>query len=203
MASLFDSRDLVYARRTSGVGDLVGGGQEHWELSGLDGTIVATVEETDLTALRRAGRLLNNLFPDQQRRHLAIRDSSGRAQFEVLTRPPKPGLEYAEVRTADGAPAGSVRLIRPAGSDHVGLGFYDVQDNRLGEARYAQKKTARNGHRTLDLVAAGGASIGDLASTKTQGGSGPTGYQLAITEALSEPLRSLVYAAPVVWYFVH
>ena len=48
----------------------------------------------------------------------------------------------------------------------------------------------------------GGALIGELASTKTRGGSGPTGYRMTITETLSEPFRSLVYAAPVVRYFV-
>lgn len=204
MPSLFGSNDLVYARCPSGVGDLVGGGRERWEVSGLDGTIVATVEETDLTALRRAGRFLNNLFPDQQRRRLEMRDSSsGRTQFEVLTQPPKLGLEYAEIRAADGPPAGSVRLIRPDGSDHFGLGFFDVQDNRLGVARYARKKTAGSGHPTLDLLAADGTVIGEFASTKSRAGSGPTGYRMTITETLPEPLRSLVYAAPIVRHFVH
>lgn len=203
MPNLFDSTDLVYARRPPGVGDFVGGGREQWEVSGPDGTVVATVEEIDLTALRRAVRFLNNLFPDQQRRHLEMRDSSGQAQFVIFTQPPKLGLEYAEVRAADGPLAGSVRLIRPDGSDHVGLGFFDSQDNRLGEARYARQKSAGSGHLTLDLLAAGGRSIGELASTKTRGGSGPTGYRMIITETLSEPLRSLVYATPIVRHFVH
>jgi hypothetical protein len=198
----FRTTELLYARRWAGLGELVGGGDERWEISDTNGRAVATVVETDLTMLRRVGRFLNNLFPDQQRRRLEVQDSASRTLFTIIRVPPKLGLEYAEVWMGDGSPAGTIRLIRPDGSDRPGLGFYNPRDERLGEIRHSQESTRATGHSTSAILAADGTKIGRLANTKTRGGGGPDGYRLRISQDLPDPLRSLVYASPVVRYFI-
>ena len=202
MSDLFGTPELLYARRSPGLGELLGGGDEHWEIVDANNQAVGSVVETDLTVLRRAGRFLNNLFPNQQRRQLEVRDGTGQVLFAIIKPTPKLGLEYAEVRTASGAPVGTVRLIGVDGQDLLGLGLFGVDDERLGEIRPSPKRTSASGHRTFEVFSAAGAEIGELASTKTRNGGGPAGYRLRVGQELSDPLRSLVYASPIVRYFV-
>ena len=202
MSDLFGVKELLYTRRWAGVGEFLGGGDERWDLTDIDGRVVATVVETELTVLRRAGRFLNNLFPDQQRRRLEIRDSADHTLFTVVKQPPKLGLEYAEVWTDDGSAAGTIRLINPAGSDRFGLGFYDPQDERFGEVRSAKKKTSATGSNTFAVLTADGTQIAEFSGVKTHGAGGPVGYRLHVGQDLSEPLRTMVYASPLVRYFM-
>jgi hypothetical protein len=37
---LFGSTELVYARRSPGLGEFFGGGDEHWEVSEVNGQVV-------------------------------------------------------------------------------------------------------------------------------------------------------------------
>jgi hypothetical protein len=195
--------ELQYARRSPGIGELLGGGNEHWEIVDAGNQTVATVTEADLTVLRRIGRFLNSLFPNQQRRQLEVRDRMGGVLFTITKPPPKPGLEYAEVRTGEGASAGTIRLIGVNGSDHLGLGLFGPDDERLGEIRYSPKRTSTSGHKTFEVFTAAGTKIGEMASTKTRNGGGPVGYRLRVSQELSDPLRSLVYASPIVRHFIH
>lgn len=201
MSRLFGAAELLYARRSAGLGELLGGGEEHWEILDADSqAVVGTVAETDLTVLRRAGRLLNNLFPAQQRRSMEVRSADGRALFAIAKPPPKLGLEYAEVY-ADSL-LGTVRLVRTG--DQLGLGLFDPRDEGLGEVRFSPERSVASGHKTFTVVAAGGRPIGELQSTKNLGGvGGPTGYRLRVDQDPSDPLRTLVYASPVVRYFLH
>lgn len=203
MTGLPSPGELRYTRLSAGVGDLLGGGDEHWEIFAADGGVVATVTETDLTVLRRAGRFLNNLFPYQQARSLEVRSTEGETLLAIVKPSPKPGLEYAEVRTHDGAPAGTVRLTEVHGTDRLGLGLFGVNDERLAEVRYSSERTSASGHRTFDLVTADGSAIGEMASTKTRGGGGPVGYRLRVDRELADPLRSLVHAAPIIRHFIN
>lgn len=180
--TFFTSTELVYARRPPPLGDLVGGFAEHWDISTADGAIAATVEES-MSALGRAGRFLSNRFAYQQRHRLRVVDPAGRPLLLIVKPPPRLGLEYAEVRDADGVAAGTVRLIEG------GLGFYDCGDARLGEAR--------KNRRTHEMVAADGSAIGEFASTATRGE-----YRLRVADGLGDPLRSLVRAAPIVAHFL-
>jgi hypothetical protein len=203
VSDLFGTAELLYARRSPGLGELLGGGDEHWEILDADGQAVASVSETDLTVLRRAGRFLNNLFPDQQRRRLEVRDGAGEVLFAITKPTPKMGLEYAEVTLASGAPAGTVRLVDVAGAGGFGLGLFGADDERLGEIRPAPKRTSASGHKTFAVLDAAGTEIGELASTKTRNGGGPVGYRLRVAAEPADPLRSLVYASPILRHFVH
>lgn len=197
VGDLFDSAELLYSRRTPSPH-----GREHWEIS-CAGDLLATVVETRLTLLDHAGRLLNNLFPAQRRHRLEVRDPGGRTLFGMVRQPPRLGLEHADVRTGDGAPIGTVRLVRTGEDD--GLGLYDTRDVRVGEARPDRRTTAATGHRTFALVGADGRPIGRFSSTTTRGGTGPAGYRLTITAeppAPPEPLRTLVYATPIARFFM-
>jgi hypothetical protein len=171
-------------------------------VSDATGAVIATVVESDVSMMRRAGRLLNNLFPNQQRHQMEVRDRTGQTLLTIIRQPPKLGREYAEVQMAGGVPAGTVRLIRATGSDQLGLGLFDAQDAQLGEVRYSQVRTIASGHKSFGVFAADGFEIGDLASTRARGGGGPVGYRLRVGKSLTEPLRSLVYASPVVRYFI-
>lgn len=202
MCDLFGTPELLYTRRWAGFGEFLGGGDERWDLTDGDDRVVATVVETDLTVLRRAGRFLNNLFPDQQRHRLEIRDSTDHTLFTVVKQPPKLGLEYAEVWMGDGSPAGTIRLISPEASDRFGLAFYDPRDERLGEVRYAKTKTSATGSNTFAVLTADGTEIAEFSGVRTHGGGGPVGYRLHVSQDLSEPLRSMVYASPIVRYFI-
>lgn len=182
--TFFTSTELVYARRPPPLGDLVGGFAEHWDISTADGAIAATVEES-MSALGRAGRFLSNRFAYQQRHRLRIVDPAGGPLLLIVKPPPRLGLEYAEVRDADGVAAGTVRLIEGSG----GLGFYDRGDARLGEAR--------KNRRTHEMFAADGSPIGEFAGTATRGG-----YRFRVAGGLGDPLRSLVRAAPIVAHFL-
>jgi hypothetical protein len=194
--SFFTSTELVYARRRPPFGDLVGGFPEHWDICDSGGAIVATIEE-NMSPLGRAARFLSSRFAYQQRHRLEVLDSSGRPLLVIVKPPPKLGLEYAEVRSADGAGTGTVRLIRPEGSDFPGLGLYDRHDTRLAEARENRKKAGAPGHRTYEVSTGDGGMIGEFASTTTRGD-----YRLRAADGLAEPLRSLMRAAPVVGYYL-
>jgi len=201
---LFGSAELLYARRSSGIGELLGGGDEHWEIVDANSQdVVGTVAETDLSVLRRAGRFLNNLFPAQQRRSLEVRDGAGQALLSIAKPVPKLGLEYAEVHQGDGVPAGTIRLVRTAGPDQLGLGFFDPRDERLGEIRYSPERSSATGHKTFTVITADGLPAGELQSTRSRGGGGPVGYRLRVDDDPPDPLRSLIYASPVVRYFIH
>lgn len=193
---LFDAADLLYARRTPR-----SRGRERWEIS-YDGDVLATVVETRLTVLDHAGRLLTNLFPAQQRHRLEVRALDEEILFGVVRQPPRLGLEYADVRTGDGSPVGTVRLVRTGKDDGLGLGLYDTRDTRVGEARPDGDGTAASGHRTFALIGADGTRIGRFASTTTCDGAGPVGYHLTVTGAPPEPLRTLVYATPIARFFM-
>lgn len=178
----------------------MGGGGEHWDVA-TDGRIIATIGEADPALLEQIGRFLNNRLPKQQRRRMLMRDTTDRTLFEIIRQPPRPGLEYAEVRAADGAPLGTIRLIRPAGSDRLGLGLYDVRDARLGEVRESAKGTAGR-HRWLGVFGVDGSRIAELTSTMPSEGEGPAEYRLHVTADLPDPLRPLVYAVPIARYFL-
>jgi hypothetical protein len=203
VSDLFAATDLVYVRRPPGFLYSVGGGGEHWDVTDGSGGVVATVDEASLPVLQQAARYWNAAtFPKKLRRRLQMRDSTGGVLFEMIRQPPKLGLEYVEVRTADGVPVSTVRLIRPAGSDQLGLGLYDRHDVRLAEVREAGEKMLSSGHRAYDMLAGDGSPIGTLITTKAPGAAEPSDYRLRIARELSEPLRSLVYAAPIGSYFM-
>jgi hypothetical protein len=85
--------------RSAGVGELLGGGDEHLEIVDASSqVVVGTVAETGLTPLRRAGRLLNNLFLTQQRRSLDVRDGTGRPVLTIAK--PVPSLAPSMPRFA-------------------------------------------------------------------------------------------------------
>lgn len=201
MSDVFAALDLTYVRRVQPLGDLIGGFAERWKVRDAGGVVLAVVEEELAIADRLSRLVLSNRFGHQQRHRLQVADAAGRPLFRVLRQPPKLGLDYAEIRGASGAAVGVIALTRPIGSDRLGFGLCDTADTRLGEA-VQQGRSVGGGRRAFDIHAADRTRIGQFAATAGRSRSADRVFRLQLTTPLSDPLRTLVYATPIVSYFL-